>query len=820
MKKTYKLILPAMMITLMSVSFGHSFSEVYATSINVTDTSESSIRSYYSSLNSLAASERQGTNLLENLKPILSSGHTVISYDGTTGTWAWFKITDRDWTLSPLTSGELASYTVNYDASYDDPYVHLLYRNDNGTATAAKYSDTHGTYIDREHVWPQSHGFKATSGATGPAGTDLHHLMLGDSANNQQGHNNYDWGEPTSNITVYGSAANHNNTGKNGTLTYGGVTGTVYEPQDSDKGDIARACFYMVARYASYTSTFDPYLTLLDGISGTATQSSSASTPATLGILNTLLEWNALDPVDDYEVHRNNLIYNNVQHNRNPFIDYPGWVDAVFGSATASPATDDVRLYGETSTAPTALTVHPTSDTLTVGSNSTLTVTPTPSSASSSVTWSSNNEAVATVSGGVVTAVAAGSATITATSTLDTNVKATCAITVSEVPVVTLSSITLSGSTSTATLGSAYSTSGITVTAHYSDASSADVTSSAVINTPSSDVLGTQSVRVSYTEGDLTKNAYYSVKVTNQGASVGIATPVLASDLIISEYIEGTSYNKAIEIFNGTGASVSLSDYKLRVNTNGAISTTNISLGTGTLAYNDSFVISHGSANAAILAVADLTSGSISFNGNDAVSLFKVSAGINIDVIGIIGNDPTTAWTGTAANAVSGSTADKTLVRTSSTISPSTTFAWGEWNAFATDTFSYIGTHTMDTSSLAYDVTPTEQANAFVSYVLDGIGATAEGSCGSVFTELKTEHDYMVSDAKTLFATSTDELFVSARERYNYIATYTGNSGSVISGLSSLPLTNENADLMGIILIAIVGLTGVLVYSSARRKEE
>ncbi len=163
MKKIYKLILPTMVISLMSVSFGHSFTEVHATSINVTDTSESSIRSYYSSLNSLAASERQGTNLLENLKPILSSGHTVISYDATVGTWAWFKITDRDWTLSPLSSAELASYTLNYDASYDDPYVHLLYRNDNGTATAAQYSDTHGTYIDREHVWPQSHGFKATS---------------------------------------------------------------------------------------------------------------------------------------------------------------------------------------------------------------------------------------------------------------------------------------------------------------------------------------------------------------------------------------------------------------------------------------------------------------------------------------------------------------------------------------------------------------------------------------------------------------------------------------------------------------------------------
>jgi len=308
-----KLVMIPLVIFTVSVFgpiFSHSqnFVEAEATSINVTDTSETNVRSYYSTLNGLVTSQRQGNNLLTNLGPILKQNHSYVSYDGTTGTWAYFKITDRDWNLSPLTSTQLANYTLSSSSSLDDPYVHLLYRDDNGTATAAKYSDTHGTYIDREHVWPQSHGFKATSGATGPAGTDLHHLMLGDSTQNQQAHNNNDWGNVGATYDTYGSIANHNDTGKAGYITYNSTYGRIYEPQDSDKGDIARACFYMVARYSSYTSAFDPYLQLIDAISGTTTQSSSANVPATLGCLNTLLQWNALDPVDDYEIHRNNLI--------------------------------------------------------------------------------------------------------------------------------------------------------------------------------------------------------------------------------------------------------------------------------------------------------------------------------------------------------------------------------------------------------------------------------------------------------------------------------------------------------------------------------
>ena len=92
---------------------------------------------------------------------------------------------------------------------------------------------------------------------------------------------------------------------------------------------------------------FNPNLLLVDyATSDGAAEESSASHPVTMGILSDLLEWHKLDPVDEYEIHRNNLIYKNFQHNRNPFIDFPDWVDMIWGenasNLSANPATDKI----------------------------------------------------------------------------------------------------------------------------------------------------------------------------------------------------------------------------------------------------------------------------------------------------------------------------------------------------------------------------------------------------------------------------------------------------------------------------------------------
>ena len=166
----------------------------------------------------------------------------------------------------------------------------------------------------------------------------------------------------------------------------------------------------------------------------------------------------------------------------------------------------------------------------------------------------------------------------------------------------------------------------------------------------------------------------------------------LISELFFTEYVEGSSNNKALEIYNGTGNLIDLTadGYVVEIYYNG-----NTTLGTtvnlvGTIAVGDVFVLAHSSASATILSVADATSGSLSFNGNDAVVLKKGST--IIDVIGQVGLDPGSQW-GTGLV----STADNTLRRkhgtTGGDTNPNDAFDPSvEWDGFAKDDFSDLGT--------------------------------------------------------------------------------------------------------------------------------
>ena len=125
------------------------------------------------------------------------------------------------------------------------------------------------------------------------------------------------------------------------------------------------------------------------------------------------------------------------------------------------------------------------------------------------------------------------------------------------------------------------------------------------------------------------------------GAPGAFAAP---SDLFFSEYIEGSSNNKALEIFNGTGAPVNLATegYNVQMYFNGsAAAGLTINL-TGTVAAGDVYVVAQSAASAAILAQADQTNGAGWFNGDDAVVLRKGTT--ILDVIGQIGVDPGTEW--------------------------------------------------------------------------------------------------------------------------------------------------------------------------------
>ncbi len=107
-------------------------------------------------------------------------------------------------------------------------------------------------------------------------------------------------------------------------------------------------------------------------------------------------------------------------------------------------------------------------------------------------------------------------------------------------------------------------------------------------------------------------------------ATVAIFAQVYAVDLFFSEYVEGTSNNKALEIFNGTGDPVDLSNYTVKLASNGGTwSTTNILNMSGILDDGEVYVIANSQAEASILSVANVTSTVTYYNGNDVIGLFN-----------------------------------------------------------------------------------------------------------------------------------------------------------------------------------------------------
>ncbi len=165
---------------------------------------------------------------------------------------------------------------------------------------------TSGLELNREHVWAKSHG---NFNEVMPMYSDVHNLKPAAASVNQS-RSNKDFangGEPNS-IAVECYA-----------------TDSSWEARDAVKGDIARIIFYMATRYEGGNGEID--LTVVDHVN-------TYPLPEH-GKLSTLIEWNEQDPPDEFERNRNNKIFA-FQHNRNPFIDNPEWVNLIWGDQTAS----------------------------------------------------------------------------------------------------------------------------------------------------------------------------------------------------------------------------------------------------------------------------------------------------------------------------------------------------------------------------------------------------------------------------------------------------------------------------------------------------
>ncbi|MFI9339874.1 endonuclease I family protein [Streptomyces sp. NPDC052773] len=217
---------------------------------------------------------KTGTSLKSSLHTIISS-QNKLSYSAL---WEALKVTDQD----PANSNN----------------VKLLY---SGISRSKTLNGGDVGDWNREHVWAISHGDLTTS--TGP-GTDLHHIRPEDvQVNGIRGNKDFDNGG--SGFTNSGGSLTDSNS---------------FEPRDAVKGDVARMIFYMIVRYEGGDGWAD-----LEGNDSV----SNGSNPY-MGRLSVLKQWNDEDPPDAFEERRNQVIYDTYQKNRNPFIDHPEWVEAIW----------------------------------------------------------------------------------------------------------------------------------------------------------------------------------------------------------------------------------------------------------------------------------------------------------------------------------------------------------------------------------------------------------------------------------------------------------------------------------------------------------
>ncbi|MFD1064212.1 endonuclease [Winogradskyella litorisediminis] len=255
-----------------------------------------------------------------------------------------------------------------------------------------------------------------------------------------------------------------------------------------------------------------------------------------------------------------------------------------------------------------------------------------------------------------------------------------------QAPTVPTNLVTSNATTSTIDLSWTASTDNTAVTTY-------DVFVDGVFN------VTTNSATTTFTVTGLSANTNYSFTLLAKDGSgnasaqsspatgMTLAATTTTNELFFSEYIEGSSSNKALEIANFTGVAINnLSAYELRLSTNGNATWTNIYNfpSNASIANGDVYVVANGGLNATCAAEADNNNNAItSFNGNDAIGLFK--NGTLIDILGTLGDNSTYAQ-------------NMTLVRKPEIAGGTTVFNLNDWNQFAQNNCDDLGSHTQTLS--------------------------------------------------------------------------------------------------------------------------
>ena len=217
----------------------------------------------------------------------------------------------------------------HYQIYYNKLWAQFETTDCNGSTIIDRYSTTQFTYsvdqcgqysslgdcYNREHSVPNSWW----GAVQDTMYSDLYHMYPVDGwVNGQRG--NYPYGDCDRGVAC--------GTGKLGTCTHSGYSGTVFEVADEYKGDFARTYFYMVVRYMDRVGTWTQDY-------GSAVFTNSSYKHLTPWAISQLLEWHRNDPVSTLEMNRNEAVYG-IQHNRNPFIDHPELAEFLWGNQTGN----------------------------------------------------------------------------------------------------------------------------------------------------------------------------------------------------------------------------------------------------------------------------------------------------------------------------------------------------------------------------------------------------------------------------------------------------------------------------------------------------
>lgn len=320
------------------------------------------------------------------------------------------------------------------------------------TGESVKFSGFGGNVgtTNREHVWPKDSG-KAFPAKSGP-GSDAHHLRpLEFQLNSTRGSKSFDEvPQIKSNIAQHNGSTNYKN------LCY--TAGGFFYPGVGYRGATARILMYMQTRWENQYN-----LQFVD----------SAGSCKTIGKISTLMKWHLTEPVTEQEIRRNEEVYK-IQGNRNPFIDHPEYATKIYcndGKPYNTALKNVVNQYGDYSSTSNkselkSITLSKTNIDMTIGQTNKIDVKPNPSDALCDVEWTSDNNEIATVNNGVITAHNNGECNIFVACKNNKNINATVKVFVKSVK-----NIAISGNLEKIVYqeGEKFNPNGLTITATYTD---------------------------------------------------------------------------------------------------------------------------------------------------------------------------------------------------------------------------------------------------------------------------------------------------------------------------------------------------------------